>query len=63
MIALTSPSTRMRRNRASYVVEIDPFNPSAAPRSALPLAGSNMRTAEVVHMRLTGHVVVYHGRR
>ena len=47
-------------HRASYVVEIDPFNPSAAPKKRTALGRFKHENAEVV-IAPDGHVVVYLG--
>jgi secreted PhoX family phosphatase len=46
--------------RAGYVVEIDPFNPSAAPKKRTALGRFKHENAEVV-IAADGHVVVYLG--
>jgi secreted PhoX family phosphatase len=47
-------------HRAGYVVEIDPFNPSAAPKKRTALGRFKHENAEVV-IAADGHVVVYLG--
>ena len=47
-------------NRAGYVVEIDPFNPTSTPKKRTALGRFKHENAEVV-LSTNGHVVVYMG--